>query len=139
MVAAVWQTSADFLKHYVHIRGCPFFDFGHLIPRSIIDATQSAKISFVVGPFPREGCRRIALLTRRRIDNARQTARLLELGVEHFHRKRLGFRPSHLKNSSLTPFFSPRLRLLHLAIRPLPLQHNHGLNIECHAGRSVAN
>jgi hypothetical protein len=29
MVAAVWQTSADFLKHDVHIRGCPFFDFGH--------------------------------------------------------------------------------------------------------------
>jgi hypothetical protein len=28
MVATVWQTSADFLKHYVDIRGCPFFDSG---------------------------------------------------------------------------------------------------------------
>ena len=29
MVAAVWQIPADFLEHDVHIRGCPFFDFGH--------------------------------------------------------------------------------------------------------------
>jgi hypothetical protein len=42
MVAAVRQTSADFLKHYVHIRGCPIFDFGHLTPRSVINANQSA-------------------------------------------------------------------------------------------------
>ena len=29
MVAAVWQTSADLLKHDLHIRGCPFIDVGH--------------------------------------------------------------------------------------------------------------
>jgi hypothetical protein len=44
MVAAVWQISADFLEHDVHIGGCPFFDFGHLTPGSIIDANQSAQI-----------------------------------------------------------------------------------------------
>jgi hypothetical protein len=43
MVAAVWQTSADFLKHYVHFRGYPFFDFGHLTPRLVIDANGSAR------------------------------------------------------------------------------------------------
>ena len=40
-VAAVQQTPADFLKHYVHVSDCPLFDFGHLIPRSIINANQS--------------------------------------------------------------------------------------------------
>jgi hypothetical protein len=43
MVATVWQTSADFLKHYVDIRGCPFFDFGHLTPRSVIEAINRRK------------------------------------------------------------------------------------------------
>jgi hypothetical protein len=42
MVAAVRQTSADFLKHSVHIRGCALFDFTHLTPSSVIDADQSA-------------------------------------------------------------------------------------------------
>jgi hypothetical protein len=42
MVAAVRQTPADFLKHDVHVCGGPFFDFGHLTPRSVIDASQSA-------------------------------------------------------------------------------------------------
>jgi hypothetical protein len=42
MIAAVWQISADFLKHDVHICGRPFLDFGHLTPGSIIDTNQSA-------------------------------------------------------------------------------------------------
>jgi hypothetical protein len=33
MVAPVRQASADFLKHYIHIRSCPFFDFGHVTPQ----------------------------------------------------------------------------------------------------------
>src|SRR5580704_12359740 len=57
---------------------------------SITDANQSAYISFVAGSFPRERCRRISLLTRRRGDAARQPACRPQLGVEHFHRKRLG-------------------------------------------------
>jgi hypothetical protein len=42
MVAAVWQTSADLLKHDVHIRGCPLFDFAHPTPGSVIDTNRSA-------------------------------------------------------------------------------------------------
>jgi hypothetical protein len=38
MVASMRQTPADFLKHNIHVRDCPFFDFGHLTPGSIIDA-----------------------------------------------------------------------------------------------------
>jgi hypothetical protein len=33
MVAAVWQTSADFLKDNLHIRDCPLLDSGHLTPQ----------------------------------------------------------------------------------------------------------
>jgi len=33
VAAAVWQSSADFLKHYVQIRGRSFIGSGHLTPQ----------------------------------------------------------------------------------------------------------
>jgi hypothetical protein len=79
MVAAVWQTSADFLKHYVHFRGYPSFDFGHLTPRSVIDANQSAQNLISISS---QRVSAYCFVTRRRSDNARQAAGLLKLAVE---------------------------------------------------------
>jgi hypothetical protein len=42
-----------------------------------------------------------------------------------------------LNNSSLTPFFSTRLRFFIVAIRLRALQRNHGLNIECHTAQVI--
>ncbi len=60
MVAAVWQTSADFLKHDVYICGYSFFDFVHLTPRSVIDANRG------VSSFLRKGLAVFALLISQR-------------------------------------------------------------------------
>src|ERR1700723_1734779 len=108
---------------------------GRQVPRqvrkgSITDANQSAYISFVAGSFPRERCRRISLLTRRRGDARRQPACPKPLGVEHFHRKRLGFHPPQLKNPSLL-IASTWPQFLNVAILSLALQRNHPLNIRC--------
>jgi hypothetical protein len=42
MVANVWQTSADFLKHYVDIRGCPFLRFWSFDTKVSYRGNQSA-------------------------------------------------------------------------------------------------
>src|SRR5580704_2983885 len=94
---------------------------------SITNANQSAYILFVAGSFPQEQCRRISLLTRRRDENVRQPACRPQLGVEHFHRKRLGFHPPQLKNPSLL-ISSTWPQLLNVAILTHALQRNHALN-----------
>jgi hypothetical protein len=74
-------------------------------------------------------------VTRRRSDNARQAARLLELAVETFSQKAIRLSSLAFENASPTRFFSTRLGLFIVAIPLRVLQRNHGSNIECHAAQ----
>jgi hypothetical protein len=120
MVAAVGQIAAGFLKHYVHIRDCPFIELRH-VTRPVNYRGQSIGMN--------RNCRRSissrslsAIVSRphRQTGSDRPLAYPDRPAVEYFRRTPKGAHPSSVRNSFSSPQQYPE-RIYHINyLRPAP-------------------